>query len=368
VVVKYGGAAMQSSGLRNCVVRDIVTIRDAGADVVVVHGGGPELTSLQELLGIDTKFVDGLRYTDARTIDAALMALCGKVNKDLVRMIENEGQKAAGLCGIDGSILRCRKQSHPDLGFVGEITRVRKDLLLILMIGDIIPVVSTVGLGEDGLAYNINADTAAGRIAASLRADYFITLSDIPGVLLDMNDPSSLIVEMDADETEELIKTGAITGGMIPKVRGICDAVKRGACSASIIDGRVPHALLFALAGRVSAESAKTEDLAENTAAEWTAYGSAATESAETVWDTYGAAAEGIETELAAADNAATDWASPGSLAAEWAAPGFAFEQIEEADSLAAKKEAEKTKAYISRERFIGTTIIGQKRERSISL
>ena len=254
IVIKYGGAAMKSSGLRNCVVKDIVNLRESEAEIVLVHGGGPELTELQEQLGIETRFVDGLRYTDAQTIDAALMALCGKVNKDIVRMLEKEGQRAAGFSGIDGSTILCRKQSDPDLGYVGDIIRIKKELIHTLLIGGIMPVISTIGIGEDGLAYNINADTAAGRIAASMSADYFITLSDVPGVLQDVNDPISLIVEMNETEAEDLIESGVIFGGMIPKVRGLADAVKRGARSASIVDGRVPHSLLFALAERAASE------------------------------------------------------------------------------------------------------------------
>jgi acetylglutamate kinase len=260
IVVKYGGAAMASPELRKCVIMDISFLRESGADVIVVHGGGPELTALQGQLGIETRFVDGLRYSDAQTIDAALMALCGKVNKDIVRMFENEGHRAAGLSGIDGSVICCRKQEVPDLGYVGEIIKIRKELLHILLIGGILPVISTVGIGEDGSAYNINADTAAGRIAASLGADCFITLSDVPGVLQDTNDPMSLIVEMDEDEAEELIGSGVIYGGMIPKVRGIADAVRRGAKSASIVDGRVPHSLLLALTERVTSERGGTPE------------------------------------------------------------------------------------------------------------
>jgi acetylglutamate kinase len=258
IVVKYGGAAMISPALRDCVVKDIVYLRESGADVIVVHGGGPELTSLQEQLGIETSFVDGLRYTNAQTIDAAMMALCGKVNKDIVRMFENEGQRAAGLSGIDGSVICCRKQEVPDLGYVGEITKIRKELLHILLIGGILPVISTVGIGEDGYAYNINADTAAGRIAASFGADFFITLSDVPGVLQDINDPMSLIIEMNEDEAEALIRSGVISGGMIPKIKGITDAVRRGAKSASIVDGRIPHSLLLALAERAASERGVT--------------------------------------------------------------------------------------------------------------
>ena len=262
VVVKYGGAAMKSEKLTSCVINDIVELKESKANLVIVHGGGPELSALQTQLGIETRFVDGLRFTDEHTIDAAVMALCGKVNKDIVRLLENEGQSAVGLCGIDGSIICCKKQEDPDLGFVGEIIKVNKGLIDVLLSGGLVPVISTVGIGEDGLAYNINADTAAGRIAAVMNADYFITLSDIPGVLKDVSDPASLIVEMDENEAEDLIKSGVISGGMIPKIRGITDAIRRGAGSASIVDGRVPHSLLFALAERIASESGdKLEDM-----------------------------------------------------------------------------------------------------------
>ena len=254
IVVKYGGAAMKSPELKDCVIKDILSLKESEADLVVVHGGGPELSALQKQLGIETRFVDGLRFTDAQTIDAAIMALCGKVNKDIVRMLEKEGQRAVGISGIDGSIIGCKKQKEPDLGYVGEIIWIKKELIDILLGGGIVPVISTVGIGEDGSAFNVNADTAAGRIAASLNADYFITLSDIPGVLRDVNDPTSLIVEMDESESEKMIETGVISGGMIPKIRGITNAIKHGARSASIIDGRVPHSLLFALAERVASE------------------------------------------------------------------------------------------------------------------
>ena len=249
IVVKYGGAAMQSDALKAGVVQDVSQLSASGAYVVLVHGGGPELSALQRRLGIETRFVDGLRYTDEGTMDAALMALCGKVNKDLVRMLENEGSHAVGLSGIDGGILRCTKQTDPDIGFVGEVKSVDTRLLHTLLKDGCIPVVSTVGLGEDGLAYNINADTAAGRIAAALSADLFITMSDVPGVLRDVDDPASLIHEIRTGEIEGLIEAGFITGGMIPKVRGLAEALLRSARSASIIDGRVPHALSACLEG-----------------------------------------------------------------------------------------------------------------------
>ena len=252
VVIKYGGAAMQGEGLKLGVIQDVSRLAASGAGVVLVHGGGPELTALQERLGIETRFVDGLRYTDEGTVDAALMALCGKVNKDLVRLLENEGQKAAGLSGIDGGVLRCVRQADPDLGFVGRIESVDTGLLRVLLNAGYVPVVSTVGLGADGLAYNVNADTAAGRIAAALAADLYITMSDVPGVLRDAGDPATLIREIRAFEVEQLIGAGYISGGMIPKARGVADALFRGARAALIIDGRVPHALAACLRDRES--------------------------------------------------------------------------------------------------------------------
>jgi len=238
IVIKYGGAAMQSEELKAGVMEDVAKLA-SDADVILVHGGGPELSALQKKLGSEPLFVEGLRYTDEETMDAALMALCGKVNKDLVRLLENLGRKAVGLSGVCGGTLRCTKQKEPDIGFVGEISDVETKLLHTLLGAGYTPVVSTVGLGDDGYAYNINADTAAGCIAASMAASHYVTLSDVPGVL----NGADLISEVKVSETEGLISEGVITGGMIPKVRGIADAIKRGAGSASIIDGREPHAL-----------------------------------------------------------------------------------------------------------------------------
>ena len=260
VVVKYGGAAMMSADLKKCVISDIAKIKESGADIVIVHGGGPDLTALQERLGLETKFVDGLRFTDDQTIDAALMALCGKVNKDIVRLLENEGSGAIGLSGMDGSIVCCKKQENPDLGFVGEITQINKKLLSVLLCEGFIPVISSIGIGDDGNAYNINADTVAGRVAAELNADYYITLSDVPGVLKDVNDPSSQIAQMYDFEADSFISDGVISGGMIPKIRGVVDAINRGAESASIVDGRVEHALLITLKDIIAAETGETSE------------------------------------------------------------------------------------------------------------
>jgi len=243
IVIKYGGAAMLDMAGECSVMEDVAWLAGSGAVVIIVHGGGPELSALQEKLGIEPRFVDGLRYTDEETIDAALMALCGKVNKDLVRQLENLGVRAAGISGIDGGVLKCVKRREPDLGYVGAIQKVDTGLLDVLLEGDYIPVISTVGIGSDGLAYNINADTAAGRIAAGLSADLFITMTDVPGVLRDVNDRGSVIEKIHVDEVIEMIESGEISGGMIPKVIGIANAVREGAGSAVIINGRVPHAL-----------------------------------------------------------------------------------------------------------------------------
>jgi len=243
IVIKYGGAAMQSEALNAGMAEDVAGLAASGANVVIVHGGGPEISSLQKSLGAEPVFVDGSRITDEVTMDAALMALCGKVNKELVRLLENSECRAAGISGIDGGILRCVRQSEPDIGFVGEIKKVDTGLLIVLMDSGYVPVVSTVGIGEDGLAYNINADIAAGRIAASLAADHLITISDVPGVMRDAGDPSSIIHEIREEEAEGLIESGIISGGMIPKARGLADAIRRGVGSALIIDGRTPHTL-----------------------------------------------------------------------------------------------------------------------------
>ena len=242
IVIKYGGSAMQSEELKTGVLEDVVRLT-AEAEVVLVHGGGPEISALQKRLGTEPRFVDGLRYTDERTIEAVLMALCGKVNKDLVRLLENAGGKAAGISGIDGGLLTCSRIIEPDIGFVGEIREVCTDLIVTLLSAGYTPVVSTLGLGDDGLAYNINADTAAGRIAASLSADFYVTISDVPGVLSDKDDPASLIPEVRISDIETMIESGVITGGMIPKARGLADAVIRGAGAAQIVDGRIPHVL-----------------------------------------------------------------------------------------------------------------------------
>jgi len=249
IVVKYGGAAMRSEALKRSVCEDAVALAASGARLVLVHGGGPELSEFIKKSGKDTVFVDGLRYTDEETLEAAIMVLAGKINKELVAEIARAGGRAAGICGIDGGMVAVRKQTEPDLGFVGGITEIRPEILETLLSAGMIPVVATVALGADGQIYNVNADTAAGEIAIALRADAYITLSDIPGVLRDTNDPDTLIPLIRAGALEQLFAEGAVTGGMIPKLNSLADAVRRGLGYAQIIDGRAPHALLEAVSG-----------------------------------------------------------------------------------------------------------------------
>jgi acetylglutamate kinase len=250
IVIKYGGAAMKDEALKKVILDDIAgLVVSERFKIVLVHGGGPELSALQERLGIKTKFVGGLRYTDEATMEAALMALAGKVNKTLVAELNARECSAVGISGIDGNLIACTKLETPDLGFVGEVKCVDATLLEILLNSGNIPVVATLGQDIDGVVYNVNADTAAGEIADALEADRYIVMSDIPGVLKDENDESSLINELRTSEVEPLITAGIITGGMIPKIRSCAALASRGVGSVSIIDGRKPGALRLALYG-----------------------------------------------------------------------------------------------------------------------
>jgi acetylglutamate kinase len=259
IVVKYGGAAMQSQSQCAELMADAVDLMRRGVRLVVVHGGGPELSALQERLGLETHFVDGLRYTDEATVEAALMALAGKVNKSLVARIQAAGGRAVGISGLDGGILICKKKTAPDLGYVGEVVRVDPALPNALLDAGFIPVVSTLGLGEDGHIYNVNADTAAGKIAAAIDADKFIVLSDIPGVLREKTDAASVIPVIELAEIEGLITSGVVAGGMIPKIRSAADVVTSGVAEVLIADGRTPHAL-----ARAAAATAATATATEN--------------------------------------------------------------------------------------------------------
>lgn len=245
VVIKYGGAAMSDPTLKEAVMRDIVLLSLVGIKVVLVHGGGPEINSMLKKLGIEPKFVGGLRYTDAQTMEVVQMVLAGKVNKDLVSLLGQSGGKALGLCGMDGRMIEAKKlEGDVNLGFVGEITDVNTEPILDALQNGYVPVVSTIGIGEDSTLYNINADTAAAKIAAKLNAENVILMTDTRGLLRDKDDEESLIPVVQVSEVPKLIKEGIIGGGMIPKVDCCVEAVRRGVKRAFIIDGRIPHAIL----------------------------------------------------------------------------------------------------------------------------
>ena len=249
VVVKYGGNAMLNEDLKADVMEDIVLLNTIGIHVVLVHGGGPEINNMLNKIGKESKFVNGLRYTDAETMEVVQMVLTGKLNKDIVGMILQEGGKAVGLSGVDSGLLRAKKidKDGADLGFVGEVTEVNPEILLSLIAQGFIPVVSTVALGETGDTnrYNINADTAAAKIAVALKAEKFVQLTNVPGVLRDINDPSYLIQRIHLADVQGFIDDGTIAGGMIPKIECCMLARNGGVPRTHIIDGRVPHSLLI---------------------------------------------------------------------------------------------------------------------------
>lgn len=244
IVVKYGGNAMIDEELKQAVMRDVVLLSLIGIKVVLVHGGGPEISDMLRRVGKQSQFVGGLRVTDAETADIVQMVLAGKINKSLVGLIERIGGKAIGLTGMDGRMIEA-KVLDPALGFVGEITNIEEQPILDLLEKGYIPVVSTVGFDMDGNVYNINADTAAARIAGKLRAESMISMTDISGVMRDKNDPSSLIPQINVSEAPQLMREGVISGGMIPKVECCIEAIRRGVKKVFILDGRVPHAILM---------------------------------------------------------------------------------------------------------------------------
>ena len=248
IVIKYGGNAMSSSGLLEAVMDDLVLLSLVGVRVVVVHGGGPEIDETLQKLGKTSRFVNGLRYTDEETMDIVQMVLCGKVNKNLVDTIGRRGGRALGLCGLDGSLLRARQfklADGSDIGLVGEITQVDPSPVLDALEGGYIPVISTIAQGIDGNStYNINADTAASKIAIALKATKLILLTDIRGLLRDPQDESTLISEVRAGEVPALVQEGIISGGMIPKLDCCVESVQQGVLDALILDGRVPHSIL----------------------------------------------------------------------------------------------------------------------------
>lgn len=244
VVVKYGGNAMVNEHLKNSVVRDIVLLNLIGVKVVLVHGGGPEITQMLSAVGKETKFVDGLRVTDKETVEIAQMVLAGKINKGLVNLIECCGGKSIGLSGIDGHMIQAKVKDER-LGFVGDIVNVNPSPILDTLEKGYIPVVSTIGCDSEGNVYNINADTAAAKIAGALKAESLISLTDTAGILKDKDDPSTLIPHITVEKTKELIAEGIISDGMIPKVECCTNAIKDGVKKVFIIDGRIPHSILI---------------------------------------------------------------------------------------------------------------------------
>ena len=246
VVIKYGGNAMTSEELKNAVMSDIVLLSLVGIKAVLIHGGGPEINQMLSRVGIESKFVNGLRYTDKETAEIVRMVLAGKVNKELVALLEQHNGTALGLCGSDGKMLKVRKmKGDDDLGYVGEITDVDIKPIVDALNNGYIPVVATVATDSEGQVYNINADTAASRIASALGAENLILMTDIRGLLRDKDDESSLIPEVNVSEVPFLIKQGIISGGMIPKIECCVEAVRRGVQKTCIIDGRIPHSILI---------------------------------------------------------------------------------------------------------------------------
>lgn len=247
IVVKYGGNAMINEDLKKAVMQDIFLLNQLGVKVVLVHGGGPEISQGVKLLGKEPQFINGLRVTDQDTINVVLQMLAGKVNKSLVALLKGKG---IGLCGIDGNMLLCEKlQDEVDYGFVGEITHVNTDTLKMALENGFIPVVSTVGVDENGVVYNINADTAASKIAIALKAEKLVNMTDIAGLLRDRYDEATLIPEVEVGEVQGLIDQGIIAGGMIPKIACCTDFINAGGVEANIIDGRIEHAILVELFG-----------------------------------------------------------------------------------------------------------------------
>ncbi len=245
IVVKYGGAAMTDSALKAQVISDIVFMACVGIRPVVVHGGGPEINTWLGKMGIEAKFLNGLRVTDADTMDVVEMVLVGRVNKELASLINQAGGSAVGICGKDANLITARPQGAAEMGFVGEVASINPSLISSLVENGYIPIVSSVATDEAGQAYNINADTVAGEIAAALGAEKLILLTDTAGILKDYHDPSTIIHQLDITQARDLVQSGVVSGGMIPKVTCCVRSLAQGVRAAHIIDGRVPHALLL---------------------------------------------------------------------------------------------------------------------------
>ena len=244
IVVKYGGNAMTSEELKDAVMEDLVLLSMVGVQVVLVHGGGPEISDMLRRVGKESVFCNGLRVTDAETVEIVQMVLAGKVNKSLVALLQKKGGRAVGLSGQDGGMIRA-EMKNPELGFVGEITDIDPRPMLDLLDAGYIPVISTVGCDADGNAYNINADTAAAKIASVLGAESLIVMTDIAGLLRDKDDPSTLISKVRLGDVDGLLSEGVISGGMIPKIECCVDALESGVGKVFIIDGRVKHSIIM---------------------------------------------------------------------------------------------------------------------------
>ena len=242
LVIKYGGNAMVNDTLKLAVMNDLVTLTLLGVRVVLVHGGGPTINEMLARVGKESRFVGGLRYTDKETMDIVQQVLAGQVNKDLVALLKGRG---VGLCGMDGHMITCRRKTDADLGFVGEIEKVNTALIDHLLDDSFIPVIATVGMDRDGVPFNINADTAAAEIAVALHAEKLVSMTDIAGLLYDKNDETTLIPEVELGDIERYKREGVIAGGMLPKIEGMADAIRKGVREAVIIDGRVPHSILL---------------------------------------------------------------------------------------------------------------------------
>lgn len=254
IVIKYGGHAMTDNQLNQDFARDIVLMKLVGMDPIVVHGGGPQIGSVLDEFGIESKYVDGMRVTDSKTMDIVQMVLGGLVNQDIVSLINKHGGKAVGLTGKDASLIKARKllirRSSPelqtpeiiDIGHVGEVVSINREILDLAAHSDIIPIIAPIGFGEDGETYNINADLVAGKIAEEMAAEKLILLTDVPGII---DDKGNVISRLSVAEVEQLIKSGTISGGMLPKINCALSAVNNGVNTAQIIDGRVAHAVLL---------------------------------------------------------------------------------------------------------------------------
>ena len=244
MVIKYGGNAMVDENLKRLVMEDVVMLSSLGMKVVLVHGGGPEISSMLKKINKQSEFVNGLRVTDGETMDIVTQVLAGKLNKSLVNQLNLAGGKAIGLSGVDAGMIEALPKD-PKLGYVGTITDINTDVILDSLTLGYIPVISTIGFDQNGNLYNINADTAAARIAGALDAEKFIAMTDIKGVLRDRNDPTTLMQTINVSEIKQLAKQGIIDGGMLPKVACCEEAIRRGVNNVVIIDGRVPHSILI---------------------------------------------------------------------------------------------------------------------------